>query len=246
MRNLFRLVRFGYFDTFCWPSLFSLLVVSQEDSVRCGRARPRQRTVIVPNGVDCSAVIGKLAYDASHPVLVFTGDMSFQPNIDAAIFLEQEVFPVIRRKHPDAELRFVGRNPGPRILAMAQRGIVVTGGVSHVLPYLHEATVYVAPHFTGAGTRTKLLEAMAAGLPIVTTTVGIEGIAAQPGRDVLIADTITDTIDSLLRLLASVEDRRRFGLAARQVAEARYDWNRCLFPVEQLYRDLEHSEARIC
>jgi len=246
MRNLIRLVRFGFFDTFCWPSLFSLLVVSQEDSVRCGRARPRQRTVIVPNGVDCSAVIGKLAYDASHPVLVFTGDMSFQPNIDAAIFLEQEVFPVIRRKHPDAELRFVGRNPGPRILAMAQRGIVVTGGVSNVLPYLHEATVYVAPHFTGAGTRTKLLEAMAAGLPIVTTTVGIEGIAAQPGRDVLIADTITDTIDSLLRLLASVEDRRRFGLAARQVAEARYDWNRCLFPVEQLYRDLEHSEARIC
>ena len=62
----------------------------------------------------------------------------------------------------------------------------------------------------------------------------------------LIADTITDTIDSLLRLLASVEDRRRFGLAARQVAEARYDWNRCLFPVEQLYRDLERSEARIC
>ena len=103
--------------------------------------------------------------------------MSFQPNIDAALFLAQEVFPAIRREHPDAELRFVGRNPGPRILAMAQRGIVVTGGVSNMLPHLHEATVYVAPHFTGAGTRTKLLEAMAAGLPIVTTTVGIEGIS---------------------------------------------------------------------
>ncbi len=245
-RNLIRLARFGYFDTFCWPSLFSLLVVSQEDSVRCERARPRQRTVIVPNGVDCSAVTGKPAYEASSPVLLFTGDMSFQPNIDAAIFLAQEVFPAIRCEHPDAELRFVGRNPGPRIRAMAQNGVTVTGGVPNMLPHLHEATVYVAPHFTGAGTRTKLLEAMAAGLPIVTTTVGIEGIAAQPGRDVLIADTITDTTDSLLMLLASVEDRRRLGLAARQVAEARYDWNRCLCPLEQLYRDLEHVEARAC
>jgi glycosyltransferase involved in cell wall biosynthesis len=200
----------------------------------------------VPNGVDCSAITGKPAYDASDPVLLFTGDMSFQPNIDAAIFLAQEVFPSVRREHPNAELRFVGRHPDPRILAMEQNGVTVTGGVPHMLPHLHEATVYVAPHFTGAGTRTKLLEAMAAGLPIVTTTVGIEGIAAQPGRDVLIADTITGTIDSLLTLLASVEDRRRLGLAARRVAEARYDWNRCLCPLEQLYRDLEHSEARAC
>jgi glycosyltransferase involved in cell wall biosynthesis len=245
-RNLIRLVRFGYFDAFCWPSIFSLLVVSQEDRIRCERARPRQRTVIVPNGVDCSVVTCKRAYDASKPVLLFTGDMSFQPNIDAAIFLAQEVFPSVRREHPDAELRFVGRNPCPRILGMAETGIVVTGGVPNMVPHLHEATVYVAPHFTGAGTRTKLLEAMAAGLPIVTTTVGIEGITAQSGRDVLIADTITGTIDSLLTLLASVEDRRRLGLAARRVAEARYDWSRCLCPLEQLYRDLEHSEARAC
>jgi glycosyltransferase involved in cell wall biosynthesis len=245
-RNLLRLARFGYFDTFCWPSLFSVLVVSQEDSVRCERARPRQRTEIVPNGVDCSAVTGKSAYEASSPVLLFTGDMSFQPNIDAALFLAQEVFPAIHREHPDAELRFVGRNPGPRIRAMAQRGIVVTGGVSNMVAHLHEATVYVAPHFTGAGTRTKLLEAMAAGLPIVTTTVGIEGISAQPGRGVLIADTATDTINSLLTLLTSVEDRRQLGLAARRIAEARYDWNLCLCPLERLYRDLERSEALAC
>ena len=245
-RNLIRLVRLGCFDTFCWPSLSTLLVVSQEDRVRCERARPRQRSMIVPNGVDCSAVIGKSGYDALHPVLLFTGDMGFQPNIDAAIFLAQEVFPAIRREHPDAELRFVGRNPGPRIRAMAQKGIVVRGGVANMLPHLHDATVYVAPHFTGAGTRTKLLEAMAAGLPIVTTTVGIEGIEAEPGSDVLIADTASATVDSLLRLLATVDDRRRLGLAARRLAEERYDWNRCLCPLERLYRDLAHAEALAC
>ena len=245
-RNLIRLVRFGLFDTFCWPSLHSLLVVSQEDLVRCERARPRQRTVVVPNGVDCSTVTAKPAYEASNPVLLFTGDMSFQPNIDAALFLTDEVFPEIRREYPEAELRIVGRNPDPRIQALAQTGVVVTGAVPDMLPHLHEATVYIAPHFTGAGTRTKLLEAMGAGLPIVTTTVGIEGIHAQPGRDVLIADTTKDMVESLLTLLASADDRRRLGLAARRLAEAHYDWNRCLWPLERLYRELAPPEALAC
>ena len=245
-QNLIRLVRFGLFDTFCWPSLHSLLVVSQEDRVRCERARPRQHTVVVPNGVNCSTVTAKSAYEAMKPVLLFTGDMSFQPNIDAALFLTDEVFPEIRREYPEAELRIAGRNPDPRIQALVQRGVVVTGAVPNMLPHLHEATVYIAPHFTGAGTRTKLLEAMAAGLPIVTTTVGIEGVHAQPGRDVLIADTTKDMVESLLTLLASVDARRRFGLAARRLAEAHYDWNHCLWPLERVYREFDLPEAMAC
>jgi glycosyltransferase involved in cell wall biosynthesis len=196
--------------------------------------------------VDCATVTAKSAYEAAKPLLLFTGDMSFQPNIDAALYLTDEIFPEIRREYPGAELRFVGRNPGQRIQALAQRGVVVTGAVPDMLPHLHEATVYVAPHFTGAGTRTKLLEAMAAGLPIVTTTVGIEGIAAQPGRDVVIADTKEDMITSLRALLASADDRHRFGLAARRLTEARYDWNCCLGPLESVYRELISPEAVAC
>ncbi len=245
-RNLLRLTRFGFFDAFCWPSLHSLLVVSCDDLVRSERARLRRHTVVVPNGVDCSTVTAKSTYEAAKPLLLFTGDMSFQPNVDAALFLANEVFSEIRREYPEAELRFVGRNPDPRIQALAQTGVVVAGAVPDMLPYLHAATVYVAPHFTGAGTRTKLLEAMAAGLPIVTTTVGIEGIDVQPGRDVLIADTAKDTIESLLTLLASADDRRRFGLAARRLAEARYDWNRCLGPLESIYRDIASPEVLAC
>lgn len=245
-RNLVRFARFGLFDKFCWPPLAALLVVSEEDRVRCERSRPFQRTVVVPNGVDCSTVTGKSTYESMKPVILFTGDMSFQPNIDAALFLAQEVVPAVRRERPNIELRLIGRRPDPLVQALAQEGIVVTGGVSNMVPHLHEATVYVAPHFTGAGTRTKLLEAMAAGLPIVTTTVGIEGIRAQPGRDVLIADSATDTVDSLLTLLASEADRRRFGLAARRLVENWYDWNRCLWPLERVYRDLAMPEAKAC
>ena len=245
-RTLIRLARFGLFDAFCWPRLHSLLVVSRDDLARSEQARLRRRTAVVPNGVDCSTVTAKSTYEASKPLLLFTGDMSFQPNVDAALFLANEVFPEIRREYPGAELRFVGRNPDPRIQALAQTGIVVTGAVPDMLPHLHEATVFVAPHFTGAGTRTKLLEAMAAGLPIVTTTVGIEGIDVQPGRDAVIADSAKDTIESLLTLLASADDRRRFGLAARRLAEARYDWNRCLSPLESIYRDIALPEALAC
>jgi len=245
-RNVVRLARFGLFDAFCWPSLHSLLVVSQDDLMRSERARHRRPTIVVPNGVDCSTVTAKTAYEASKPVLLFTGDMSFQPNIDAALFLAGEIFPRIQREYPGVELRFVGRNPDPRIQALARPGVVVAGAVPNMLPHLHEATVYLAPHFTGAGTRTKLLEAMAAGLPIVTTTVGIEGIEVEAGRDLLLADTSEDMVKSLLTLLGSVDDRRRLGLAARRLAEARYDWNYCLAPLESVYRELVSPEALAC
>ena len=242
-RNALRLIRFTAFDTFCWPALHCILVVSEVDRIRCRRARPAAPIVIVPNGVDCGAIRPRPPGNGGPPVVVFSGDMSFEPNVDAALLLGRRIFPEIRRAHPDAELRFVGRNPDPRLYALGGGGITVTGQVADMLPHLHGATVYVAPHFTGAGTRTKLLEAMAAGLPIVTTSVGIEGIEARDGREVVIADDPTATAAAVLRLLLLPEERRRLGAAARRLAEERYDWPLCLAPLEKLYARLLPARA---
>ncbi|MCI0370926.1 MAG: glycosyltransferase family 4 protein [candidate division NC10 bacterium] len=245
-RNLLRLARFSAFDAFCWPDTYCILVVSEVDRERCLRARPDRRVLVVPNGVDCAAVRPGPFRDSGPPVLLFTGDMGFAPNVDAALLLAFRILPEVRRFHPDAELRLAGRNPDPRLLALRGPGVVVTGKVADMTPHLNTAMVYVAPHFTGAGTRTKLLEAMAAGLPIVTTSLGIEGIAATPDRDVQIADDPATTVTAILRLLANSTERRSLGAAARRLVEERYEWSRCLAPLETLYAGLLPVRAARC
>jgi glycosyltransferase involved in cell wall biosynthesis len=237
-RNVVRLVRFAAFDTFCWPPTYCILVVSEVDRDRCLRQRPGRKVLVIPNGVDCAAIRPGSLRMGSAPVLLFTGDMGFAPNVEAAIILAKQIFPDVRRKYADAELCLVGRNPDPRVLALGGPGITVAGAVPDMTPHLQAATVYVAPLITGAGTRTKLLEAMAAGLPIVTTRVGIEGIEATDGREVVIADSPEEMQGAILRLLRDSTLRLALGAAARRLAEHRYDWSCCLAPLETLYAGL--------
>ena len=152
--------------------------------------------------------------------------------------LATQIFPVVRQRVSDAKLFLVGRKPVSCLRTLAGADITVTGDVPDMLPYLHRATVYVAPHFTGAGTRTKLLEAMAAGLPIVTTTIGIEGIQAVHEQDILLADTVHDLSLLVEDLLRDQDAQRRIGAGARRLAEERYDWGTCLQPLDSLYESL--------
>lgn len=245
-KQLVRRLKLGLYDRWCWPSTYCVTVVSEEDRLRCEGAHPGQRVLVVPNGVDCQAIRPKPDQALTSPLLLFTGEMGAEPNVEAATVLATEVFPAIRREFPKAELRLVGRNPDPRVARLAGQGIIVTGAVPDMQLHLRAATIYVAPHFTGSGTRTKLLEAMAAGLPIITTSLGIEGMKVQPGRDLLVADQPADMIESIQTLLASQPDRERFAQAARHMAEIWYDWSRCLWPLEPLYHNLLAPKAVAC
>ncbi|ULA68503.1 MAG: Putative Glycosyl transferase, group 1 [Nitrospira sp.] len=245
-KQLVRRLKVGWYDRWCWPLTYCVTVVSEEDRIRCEGAHPGQRVLVVPSGVDCQAIRPKPDHAMTSPVLLFTGDMGAEPNVEAATVLATEVFPAIRREYPKAELRLVGRNPDPRVARLAGQGIIVTGAVPDMHVHLRAATIYVAPHFTGSGTRTKLLEAMAAGLPIITTSLGMEGMKVQPGRDLLVADQPTDMIESIQTLLASQPDRERFAQAARHMAEVWYDWSRCLWPLEPLYHNLLAPKAMAC
>jgi glycosyltransferase involved in cell wall biosynthesis len=238
IRNFVRVVRFGLYDRFCWPETFCILVVSEADRARCARERPRRKVLVVPNGIDCAAVMPEPSRQVGPPVVLFSGDMGFEPNVEAAELLAMRLFPEIRRACPEVKLRLVGRNPAPRVRRLAGPGIAVTGEVADMVPYLHAATVYVAPHFTGAGTRTKLLEAMAAGCAIVTTSIGIEGIEVVHGRDVVVADDVPSLSAAVVRLLGDPDARNRLGTAARRLVEERYDWSLCLAPLGALYEPL--------
>lgn len=231
-------LKFRMFDRWCWPTTHCVTVASEEARIRCERAHHGQRVLVVSNGVDCQTIRPKSDQVMRSPLLLFAGDMGAEHNIEAAVCLATEVFPAIRREFPKSELRLVGRNPDARVSRLAGQGIVVTGSVADLHLHLREATIYVAPYGSGAGRRATLLAAMATGLPIITTSSGIEGMKMQPGRDVLVADQPSDMIESIQTLLASQPDRERFGQAARHMAEIWYDWSRCLWPLESLYQPL--------
>lgn len=245
-RQVVRRIKLGLFNRYCWPATHCVVVVSEEDRVRCERSHPGRRVLVAPNGVDCRTILPKPDHSATAPVLLFTGDMGLESNIDAAVLLASEVFPALRREFPAVELRLVGQNPDSRVRRLASPGIVVIEAVPDMQRHLRAATIYVAPHGSSSGARARLLEAMAGGLPIITTSVGIEGLKVQPGRDLLVADQPADLIDSIHTLLASQADRERFALAARHMAEVWYDWDSSLWPLEPLYQELLHPKAVAC
>lgn len=245
-RNAFRVVRFGLFDAFCWPSTACVLVVSEEDRLRCLRTRPGRRVLVIPNGVDSFAVTPSPSVETPHAVILFTGDLSFDPNIEAAELLVLRLLPMVLACHPDVELRVVGRNPHPRVQRLAGPHVRVIQHVPDMRPHLRESTVFAAPHFTGAGTRTKILEAMAAGLPVVTTSIGLQGIEAEASREVIVADDLSSLSEALCGLLADPWMRADLGRAARRLIETRYDWDHCLAPLDGLYRTLFSQQAMVC
>lgn len=126
---------------------------------------------------------------AGGPVLLFPGRMSHPPNVDAAVWFTHAVFPLVRRRHPDARLVLAGENPPPAVTALARvEGVTVTGSVPDMRPHFAEASAVVVPLRIGSGARNKILEAWSCGRPVVSTAIGAEGLDAADGRDLRLAD----------------------------------------------------------
>jgi glycosyltransferase involved in cell wall biosynthesis len=203
---------------------------------------PGLEPAIVPNGVDMdyytapvSPLGAKEGPGASD--LVFTAKMDFRPNVDAVLWFAQEVLPLIRRESPETRFWVVGKDPHPRLAVLAgDPGIRLTGWVDDVRPYIAAAAVYLVPLRIGGGTRLKVLEAMAMGKAIVSTTLGCEGFDLVPGQELAIADTPAAFASTVLTLLRDPEHRARLGDAARRFAGARYDWRSIVPLLERVYK----------
>lgn len=178
---------------------------------------------VVPNGVDCAAVADLPTGRTGPPVVLFLGTMSWGPNAAAARFLAAEVMSQLRQRVPDARLVVVGRDPPADLKSDAAAGVEVTGGVPDVRPYLRQASVMTVPLDAGGGTRLKILEAFAAGLPVASTAVGAEGIDATPGTHFVRAER-PDFARAVAELLTAPEASARMAAAGRQLARDRYDW----------------------
>lgn len=165
------------------------------------------------------------------------GTLHYPPNADGIRWFIQEVFPRIRREEPQVNLVIVGKNPPRDFIHFAAenpQNVKVTGYVPDLKPYLEDAALLVIPVRAGSGMRVRILEALAEGMPIVTTTIGLEGIEAVPGEDLLVADTPTDFAEAVLNLLQNTALQEKLAHNSRRLAEARYDWRVVLKKLDEV------------
>ena len=184
----------------------------------------RGEVLLCPNGWDPGAPLPASA----EPVVVFVGLLGWKPNVDAALWLVQQVWPLVRQSRPDARLLLVGRDPAPEVRALAAPDIDVTGTVPDIAPFLARAQVAVAPLRAGGGSRLKVLEALDAGRPVVATTVGAEGLEDLVGEGVELADDPATFAGVVLDLLASPERAQEMGRRGAAAVRARHDWDATL------------------
>ena len=185
---------------------------------------PRPCTVI-PNGVDGNFFQPAAMGGGSKPNIVFLGRMDYFPNIDGVLWFVREVYPKIRAAMPAAELQIVGADPSREILRLREvPGVTVTGFVKDVRPYLTEAAVAIAPLRIARGTQNKILECMAAGIPVVSTSQAAKGIQALAGEHILVADGPEETARGVLELLNDPARRKRMATAARAQVERAHSW----------------------
>ena len=191
------------------------------------------------NGVDLSYFNAQSNFPPivyqHRPLLVFTGQMDYRPNIEAVESFARTALPVIRAVHPEATFAIVGRNPAPQVRALgALPGVVVTGAVDDVRGWLAAADVVVAPLRIARGVQNKVLEAMAMGRPVVASMQAAQGIDADNGAHLMIADTPENEAQAVLALLADPAGAAALGRAARARVEARYDWATTLAPLRAM------------
>lgn len=200
-------------------------VCSVREREQLTRLRPAARIAVVENGVDTRA-FPEGAAPAERNRILFVGSMNYHPNVDAVVFFAKAVWPRIQRQFPNWRFTVVGYDPAPAVLALrGEAGIEVTGTVPDVRPYYAEALASVVPLRSGAGTRLKILEAMAAGTPVISSALGAEGLAVTPGKDILMAESREEWMAQLAALQPQGELWDRIAGGGRKLARARYDWD---------------------
>ncbi len=201
----------------------NVFVAQTDEQTLMGRV-PGLRTAIVPNGVDIEYFTPNQGKDL--PALIYTGGMNMFANRDAVMFFLSEVWPLIRKQVPDVRFFVVGQDPPKELLELAARDsqIVVTGYVNDVRPLVWDATVYVVPLRVGGGTRLKVLDAMAMGKAMVSTSIGCEGLEVKPDEHLLVADSPVQFADKTVKLLRDPSRRGTLGHNARELVERRYSW----------------------
>ena len=216
------------------------LLVSEPEAALFRSRTGAAKVAALGNGIDTAFYDPKAAFKKLHPVfpdplIVFTGQMDYRPNIEAVSDFARNALPTIRKTHPETTFAIVGRNPAPAVIELsALPGVQVTGAVEDVRSWIAGADVIVAPLRIARGIQNKVLEAMAMAKPVVASAAAAEGIDAVDGEHLLIAANVADEAAKVSALLADTEERLRIGQAARAHVMAHYGWDAQLAPLDAM------------
>jgi glycosyltransferase involved in cell wall biosynthesis len=211
--------------------------VSEIDQQMLQKANPRLRINVIPNGVDIQNY-KPLPTENLPSALLFIGNMGYPPCADAALYLCNEILPHVRRRMSGVEVWIVGRNPRAEVIELNGDGVHVTGRVDDVVPYYQKSAICVVPLRAGGGTRLKILEAMALGRPVVSTTIGCEGLDVVDNEHLMVADTPEQFAEKIERLLTDRQLFERISANGRKLVETRYDWDRIAEQLMDVYAEI--------
>jgi glycosyltransferase involved in cell wall biosynthesis len=201
----------------------ALFVTSEPDGALIARDVPDIPRFVVPNGVDMAYFKSK--EDPIEPFsIVFTGAMKYVPNFEGMIWFLDEIFPLIKKKIPEAKIWIVGTSPPPRLKAYQSDDVIITGFVDDVRPYVDKASVFVVPLRMGSGTRLKVMEALAMQKPVVSTSIGCEGIEVEDDRHLMIRDDPEEFAEAVIELFKNKKMRQKFVDNGYDLVRQKYDW----------------------
>lgn len=198
---------------------------------------------VIPNGVDVEFFTPERA-PVQRPRLVFTGAINYVPNTDAVVHFCRDILPAVRTAVPDVSFAIVGREPPARVRRLAGPSVLVTGTVPDVRPWMREAAVFVVPLRSGSGTRLKILEALASGCAVVSTSIGCEGLDVTHGEDIVIADTPAEFAEAVVSCLRHPELRARLGERGRALVERQYRWDAIGQTLGAFYTEVLEARAQ--
>jgi glycosyltransferase involved in cell wall biosynthesis len=242
------------------------IVVSQRDREQLLKLNPAASICVIENGVDSDyysdsqiekahaswiasqerkAAVGDSIQSPIKPNrIVFVGSMDYHANIEGIVAFAREVWPAFHQHHPHLVFTIVGRDPAAEVRQLAAiAGVEVTGTVADVRPYYREALAAIVPLRVGGGSRLKILEAMAAGVPVVSTALGAEGLEVEHGENILVADINMQFLDTITRVVENQELRRQLGEAGRALVASRYDWEMLGTSLFKIYENLLAAQA---
>jgi glycosyltransferase involved in cell wall biosynthesis len=225
LANLYDWMRLLRYEINAVENAELVVVMSEHDKSELGKFADTHSIHAIPNGVDCNQFSPQT--DQREPdSILFVGFFRHEPNVQAVDYFCRDVLPLIRKDRPEVRLQIVGASPPMQIQQLAnETGIDVLGKVDDISAYYRKCAVFVAPILKGSGTRLKILEAMASGSPVVSTTIGAEGLDVQDGKHLLIGDTPEAMADAVKTLLSNQELNKSIAAQARERVVARYDWD---------------------
>ncbi|MCK4353414.1 glycosyltransferase [candidate division WOR-3 bacterium] len=222
---LTHLKRLKHYEFNMYRSADKVLTLTPQDKATLLSFAPDLNISVVPHGVDVTYFTPS-DHSSLEPSVMFLGNYPHLPNRDAVLYFYNDILPLIRKEFTELKFYIVGRNPQSEINDLVKRdsGIIVTGTVSDVREYFKKTKIFICPIRLGGGFRGKILEAMASGVPVVSTSLGAYGIPAKDGENILIADSKIDFANKVIKLLQDKELYKRIAKNGRKLVEQEFSW----------------------